>query len=228
MINQVPGAGTAARAGSPGDPVARSTVGHDDDHDRAARRRSAAAHDRCRRHRSRSPGWLTWRPDRPIRRRMSPIADRPGACTVVAAPEPPTIPALRRTRTPRHEPHPRATLIGIVLLGALFLFASFALGRFDLDGRAATPAVPRVTLPRSTTGRLADAQRILEALGLLVAVEYQSNELLPAGRCSHRSRSPARRSSEGGEVTLVVSDGPGGTPVPSITGVPRSRRPRGC
>ena len=85
VINQDPAPAAPLTPGLAGDPHPRAAVGHDDDHDRASH--DGATHDGAAgTGRARRPGWLTWRPDRPIRRRRSPIADRPGTCAVVAAP----------------------------------------------------------------------------------------------------------------------------------------------
>jgi len=144
---------------------------------------------------------------------------------------------VRRRRSPRNprrfrpygEPetldvgsHPRATLIGLVAVVVLFLFASFALGRLIADDEN-DAAVPRVTLPRYDNRPAADAQRSLEGMGMLVAIEYQGNEVLPPGTVFAQRPVAGAKVEEGDEVTLVVSSGPVGVAVPSVTGVPVSQ-----
>lgn len=113
--------------------------------------------------------------------------------------------------------HPRAVVVGIVAIVALFLFASYALGSSLSDGEQRAP-VQRVVLPRVEGRDLAAAQRQVERLGLLVSVEYQPNEVIPEGTVFDQRPIAGAKPEVGSEVTLVVSDGPAGVILPDVTG----------
>lgn len=113
--------------------------------------------------------------------------------------------------------HPRATVIGSVAVALLFLIASFAVGTSLRDGERSA-AVERVAVPRLDGSSLEDASKALGALGLLVAVEYQPNETIPADVVFGQRPVAGSKLEVGTEVTLVVSDGPAGIKVPDVTG----------
>jgi beta-lactam-binding protein with PASTA domain len=113
--------------------------------------------------------------------------------------------------------HPRATIIGIIALAALFLFASFAVGNAFRDGEQQA-GVPRVPVPKLQGDTIEEAQRTLSTLKLLVAVEYQPNEVVPSGVVFDQRPVAGSKLEIGTEVTLVVSDGPAGLTVPDVRG----------
>lgn len=133
-------------------------------------------------------------------------------------------PALEDVGQPVGEPepvdtqrHPWATLLGILVLLALFLFAARGWGA-AVEGGERRAEVGRVELPRLAGTPVADAQRQLEALDVLVALEYQPNEVVPADVVFEQSPIAGAKVEVGTEVTLVVSDGPTGIPVPDLRG----------
>ncbi len=113
--------------------------------------------------------------------------------------------------------HPRATVIGIVAVALLFLVASFAVGTSLRDGERSA-SVERVAVPRLDGSSLEDASKALGSLGLLVAVEYQPNEAIPADVVFGQRPVAGSKLEVGTEVTLIVSDGPAGIKVPDVTG----------
>lgn len=113
--------------------------------------------------------------------------------------------------------HPRATTIGLAVVGLLFLLTSFAVGTSMREGERAVLAA-RVPVPRLDGSTLEDATRTLEGLGLLVAVEYQPNEAVPEGVVFGQRPVAGSKLEVGTEVTVVVSDGPAGVKVPDVTG----------
>lgn len=113
--------------------------------------------------------------------------------------------------------HPWATLVGVVAVLAVFLFASMGLGR-ALDDSEERVEVPHVSVPQLDGRGAEDAQRTLERLGLLVALEYQPNELVPAGVVFDQRPVAGAKLEIGTEVTLVLSDGPAGITVPDVRG----------
>ena len=114
--------------------------------------------------------------------------------------------------------HPRATLIGLVAVGVLFLLSSLAIGTSLRDGERTT-TVQRVAVPRVDGSTLDDASRAIGDLGLLVAVEYQPNEGVPEGVVFAQRPVAGSKLEIGTEVTLVVSDGPAGLKVPEVEGL---------
>lgn len=113
--------------------------------------------------------------------------------------------------------HPRATAIGLAVVGLLFVLTGFAIGTSMRDGERAVLAA-RVPVPRLDGNTLEEATRTLEGLGLLVAVEYQPNEAVPTGTVFGQRPVAGSKLEVGTEVTLVVSDGPAGVKVPDTTG----------
>lgn len=113
--------------------------------------------------------------------------------------------------------HPRATVVGIVAVLALFLFASFAIGAAFREGEQ-NVGVPRVPVPRLDGRTLEAAQAALGPLKLLVAVEYQPNEVVSQGVVFDQRPVAGAKLEIGTEVTLVVSDGPAGLTVPDVRG----------
>jgi len=113
--------------------------------------------------------------------------------------------------------HPRALLVGLVAVGVLFLLGSLGLGTLLREGEG-TVAVPRVQVPRLDGRTLEDASKDLDELGLLVAVEYQSNEAAPEGLVFGQRPVAGSKLEVGTEVTLVVSDGKAGIRVPDVAG----------
>src|SRR5690606_20490789 len=105
--------------------------------------------------------------------------------------------------------HPRATAIGLAVVGLLFVLTGFAVGTSMRDGERAVLAA-RVPVPRLDGNTLEEATRTLEGLGLLVAVEYQPNEAVPTGTVFGQRPVAGSKLEVGTEVTLVVSDGPAG------------------
>lgn len=113
--------------------------------------------------------------------------------------------------------HPWATVLGIVVLVALFLFAAAGWGS-AVEGGERRADVGRVELPRLAGTPVAEAQRQLEALEVLVALEYQPNEVVPADVVFEQTPIAGAKVEVGTEVTLIVSDGPTGIPVPDLRG----------
>lgn len=113
--------------------------------------------------------------------------------------------------------HRRATVLGLVAVLVLFLVACFAIGT-SLRAGERSASVARVSVPRLDGSSLESASRALGALGLLVAVDYQSNEAIPAGTVFGQRPVAGSKLEVGTEVTLVVSDGPAGLKVPDVKG----------
>ena len=219
VINQDPAPATPLAPGLAVTLTARAAVGHDDDHDRTT-------HDRAARDRAAGTGRPEARVADVETRPTDPSQEESDRATVRGATPPAQRPSNPRRFRPYGDPetldvgsHPRATLIGLVAVVVLFLFASFALGRLISEDEN-DAAVPRVTLPRYDNRPAADAQRSLEGMGMLVAIEYQGNEVLPPGTVFAQRPVAGAKVEEGDEVTLVVSSGPVGVAVPAVTGVP--------
>jgi beta-lactam-binding protein with PASTA domain len=113
--------------------------------------------------------------------------------------------------------HPRATIVGVVAVAALFLIASFGLGTSLRDGERSA-SVERVSVPKLDGLTLDAASRAVDQLGLLVAVEYQPNEAVPEGIVFGQRPVAGSKLEVGTEVTLVVSDGPAGLRIPDVNG----------
>lgn len=113
--------------------------------------------------------------------------------------------------------HPRATLVGIIAVVVLYIVGSFALGMLLREGES-TVSVPRVQVPRLDGRTLEEASKDLGEMGLLVAVEYQSNETAPEGMVFGQRPVAGSKLEVGTEVTLVVSDGRAGLKVPDVAG----------
>ncbi len=116
------------------------------------------------------------------------------------------------------ERHPRASLLTVLVL--LVLAAAVVLGLRSSWTRAqGVPAPDRVVLPSVDGRSAADAQRDLEALGVLVGVEFTPNDVVPAGTAFRQTPRAGAKVEPGSEVTVQVSDGPAGAIVPSVSGV---------
>mgnify|MGYP006278931493 CR=1 FL=1 len=116
------------------------------------------------------------------------------------------------------ERHPRASLLTALVLVALV--AAVVLGlRSSWTRSQGVPSPDRVVLPSVDGRSAADAQRDLEALGVLVAVEFTPNDVVPAGTAFRQSPRAGAKVEPGSEVTVEVSDGPAGAIVPSVSGV---------
>jgi serine/threonine-protein kinase len=111
-----------------------------------------------------------------------------------------------------------AAVVGVLLLVVVILFAGAAWGTAIVDGGERRVVVGRVEVPRLAGSPVADAQRQLEALELLVALEYQPNEVVPAGVVFEQQPIAGAKVEVGSEITLLVSDGPSGVPVPDLRG----------
>ncbi|MFZ4517449.1 MAG: PASTA domain-containing protein [Microthrixaceae bacterium] len=116
------------------------------------------------------------------------------------------------------EPHGTATAVGLVALVLLFLLVTAGLASAR-DGAVSNPSAPRVEVPSVAGRTVEEAQRSLESLGLLVALDYRPNEVVPAGVVFGQRPVAGAFLEAGTEVTLEVSDGPGGIVVPAVTGV---------
>lgn len=114
--------------------------------------------------------------------------------------------------------HTRATVVGILAVLAMFLFASFAVGSSFREGERRVD-VPRVPVPRVVGRTLEQAQGTLGPLKLLVAVRYEPNEVVPTGVVFEQRPLAGSKLEVGSEVTLVVSDGPAGVTVPDARGL---------
>lgn len=113
--------------------------------------------------------------------------------------------------------HRWASVIGLVGVAVLFLLASLAIGMSLRDGeRGAT--VARAPVPRLDGRSLEEASVLLGRLGLLVRVEYQPNEAIPAGTVFGQRPVAGSKLEVGTEVTVIVSDGPAGLKVPDVKG----------
>lgn len=113
--------------------------------------------------------------------------------------------------------HPVAAALGVVVLLGLVLLVSGAWGTATAEGERRVQ-VGRVELPRLSGTAVADAQRQLEELELLVALDHRPNEVVPAGTVFDQQPIAGAKVEVGTEVTLVVSDGPTGIPVPDLGG----------
>ncbi len=116
------------------------------------------------------------------------------------------------------EPHGAATAVGLAALVLLFVLVTAGLASARSDS-ASGPGAPRVEVPSVAGRSVEEAQRSLEALGLLVALDYRPNEVVPAGSVFGQRPVAGAFLEVGTEVTLEVSDGPGGIVVPSVGGV---------
>lgn len=86
-------------------------------------------------------------------------------------------------------------------------------GSVDLLVAQSSAAVPDVTGETK-----ADAQRVLEAAGFVVAVGSQSNASVPAGNVIEQDPVAGFTAQIGSKVTIVVSTGPSSVVVPNVVG----------
>jgi len=117
--------------------------------------------------------------------------------------------------------HPVALAAGLVALVLVLLIGVLALGSAiagDEDD-ARTGRIEQVELPRTGGRPLAEAQAELERLGLIVEIEFDSNEIVPVDVVIDQEPIAGSRIEVGEQVRLRVSDGPAGIDVPVLTGL---------
>ncbi len=113
--------------------------------------------------------------------------------------------------------HPRLVVVGLVLILLLLVWGVAAVA--TSIGADDSADVAQVVVPRSAGRTVAEAQRQLERLGLIVEIAYESNELIRPGTVVSQSPIAGSRLEVGQLVTLAVSDGPAGMEVPDVTGL---------
>ena len=115
--------------------------------------------------------------------------------------------------------HTVAAIVGGVALVAVLLLALFGFSHV-LEEAAERREVPVVVVPRLSNRPVAQAQAQLERLGLIVDVQFQPNERVPADVVVAQSPIAGARLEVGARVVLSVSDGPSGVRVPDVVGQP--------
>jgi eukaryotic-like serine/threonine-protein kinase len=114
-------------------------------------------------------------------------------------------------------PHPLATAIGVLLLVVVTALGVVGLASLVDEGSARTE-IPEVVIPRLANRTMTEAQTSLEALGLIVDVRFEPNELVPPDVVVGQEPIAGARLEVGEQVVLVVSDGPVGLTVPDLRG----------
>jgi serine/threonine-protein kinase len=114
--------------------------------------------------------------------------------------------------------HPVAVAVGLGVLLVLLLVGVVAFG-LSLSSDEEPDAVTQVVLPSMSGRGLADAQTELERLGLIVDVEYASNEIVAVDVVIDQQPIAGTRIEVGEQVRLRVSDGPAGIDVPALSGL---------
>jgi serine/threonine-protein kinase len=100
---------------------------------------------------------------------------------------------------------------------ALLALVAIAFGAYTL-------LAPRqLTVPHVVGLRSRVAAQTLQNRGFEVNIERVVNPDVPKDRVATQNPRPGRRAAEGSTVTLVVSDGPGQSTVPQVSGLPRAR-----
>ncbi len=113
--------------------------------------------------------------------------------------------------------HPRFVALGLLLI--LVLMVGGVLGLASSLGSGGKAEVVQVVVPRSAGRTAVAAQTQLERLGLIVEIEYESNELIASGTVVSQNPIAGSRLEVGQLVTLAVSDGPAGIEVPDLRGL---------
>lgn len=112
--------------------------------------------------------------------------------------------------------HPLATAIGVGALVLVVLVGLIGLAGLISDDEDPGRQVAEIVLPRVSGRTLPEAQRQLEALGLIVDVRYEPNEVAPVDVVVEQEPIAGARLEVGEQVVLVVSDGPAGVRVPDF------------
>jgi len=114
--------------------------------------------------------------------------------------------------------HPVALAVGLGVLVLLFFVGVVAFGSsFATSDTSAE--VAQVVLPRMAGRDLAGAQAELERLGLIVDIEFDTNEVVPLNIVIDQDPIAGSRIEVGEQVQLRVSDGPAGIDVPDMAGL---------
>jgi len=109
-------------------------------------------------------------------------------------------------------------LPGALLVIVLALALAIGTWSDDLFSTRANEDLPRIELPSVAELDIATAERELEALGFVVAIVPRPNESVPKGTAFGQEPVAGRKLELGELVSILVSDGPAGVVVPTVTG----------
>jgi beta-lactam-binding protein with PASTA domain len=112
--------------------------------------------------------------------------------------------------------HPVATAVGIGALLVVVLVGLLALSGLMTTDEDQGRQVAEIVVPRVAGRPLAEAQAQLEALGLIVDVRYEPNEIAPVDVVVGQDPIAGARLEVGEQVVVAVSDGPAGVRVPDF------------
>jgi serine/threonine-protein kinase len=121
--------------------------------------------------------------------------------------------------------HPYATAIGVAALLIVVILGLAGLGSL-MSTEDAGRDVPEIVVPRVTGRTLVQAQEQLEALGLIVDVRYEPNEVVPVDVVVDQEPVAGARLEVGEQVVVVASDGPAGVRIPTFADVAPSEAVR--
>ena len=79
-------------------------------------------------------------------------------------------------------------------------------------------SLPRVEVPSVKGLDLPATHRRLEALGFVVDVKFQPNEVVPKGQVFNQEPPQRARSEQGAVISVIASDGPVGVTAPNVVG----------
>jgi serine/threonine-protein kinase len=108
-------------------------------------------------------------------------------------------------------------VVVLLAVGALFGLSALAAGASITDA-SSSGDLPRIELPPTRGLKLPDAEAKLRQLGFSVDIDMRPSEGAPRGTVFGQRPEAGAKVEQGDVVTLLVSDGESGLPLPDVTG----------